>query len=104
MVSGEAAFPQKRLGRGHVRRRVHADGEVGRPGHADGHARGQGPFPWAMDGLPPAAASVVVLIQPVVAAWLGWILFAEPIGPLQGLGAAVTLGGVVLAQWASRKR
>ena len=39
-----------------------------------------------------------VLIQPIVAAWLGWLLFAEAIGPLQALGAAVTLAGVVLAQ------
>ncbi|HKP78136.1 MAG TPA: EamA family transporter, partial [Phenylobacterium sp.] len=68
------------------------------------HVAGQGSIAWAMGRLPTATASVVVLIQPVVAACLGWILFAEPIGPLQGLGAAITLGGVVLAQWASRKR
>jgi drug/metabolite transporter (DMT)-like permease len=68
------------------------------------HVSGQGSIAWAMGRLPTATASVVVLVQPVVAAWLGWLLFGEAIGPLQGLGAAVTLGGVVLAQWASRKR
>jgi drug/metabolite transporter (DMT)-like permease len=68
------------------------------------HVTGQGSIAWAMGRLPTSTASVVVLVQPIVAAWLGWILFAEPIGPLQGLGAAVTLGGVVLAQWASRTR
>jgi drug/metabolite transporter (DMT)-like permease len=67
------------------------------------HVTGQGSIAWAMGRLPAATTSVVVLIQPIVAAWLGWILFAEPIGPLQALGAAVTLAGVVLAQWASRK-
>jgi drug/metabolite transporter (DMT)-like permease len=67
------------------------------------HVSGQGSIAWAMGRLPTSTASVVVLIQPVVAAWLGWILFAEPIGPLQAAGAAVTLAGVVLAQWASRK-
>jgi len=67
------------------------------------HVTGQGSIAWAMGRLPTSTASVVVLIQPIVAAWLGWMLFAEPIGPLQGLGAAVTLGGVVLAQWATRK-
>jgi drug/metabolite transporter (DMT)-like permease len=67
------------------------------------HVTGQGSIAWAMGRLPTSTASVVVLVQPVVAAWLGWMLFAEPIGPLQGLGAAITLGGVVLAQWASRK-
>ena len=68
------------------------------------HVTGQGAIAWAMGRLPTSTASVVVLIQPIVAAWLGWILFAEPIGPLQALGAAVTLGGVVLAQWASRPK
>jgi drug/metabolite transporter (DMT)-like permease len=67
------------------------------------HVTGQGSIAWAMGRLPAATTSVVVLIQPIVAAWLGWILFAEPIGPLQALGAAVTLAGVVLAQWASRR-
>jgi len=68
------------------------------------HVTGQGSIAWAMGRLPTSTASVVVLIQPVVAAYLGWVLFMEPIGPLQALGAAVTLGGVVLAQWASRKK
>lgn len=67
------------------------------------HVAGQGSIAWAMGRLPTPTASVVVLVQPVVAAFLGWVLFAEAIGPLQGLGAAVTLGGVILAQWASRK-
>jgi drug/metabolite transporter (DMT)-like permease len=43
-----------------------------------------------------------VLVQPVVAGYAGWILFGEALGPLQAMGAAVALGGVVLAQWASR--
>ena len=67
------------------------------------HVAGQGSIAWAMGRLPASTTSVVVLIQPVVAAWLGWMLFAEPIGPLQAAGAAVTLAGVVLAQWASRR-
>jgi drug/metabolite transporter (DMT)-like permease len=68
------------------------------------HVAGQGSIAWAMGRLPTATASVVVLVQPVVAAWLGWVLFAEAIGPLQAAGAAVALGGVVLAQWASRPK
>ncbi|MBL8772492.1 MAG: DMT family transporter [Phenylobacterium sp.] len=68
------------------------------------HVSGQGSIAWAMGRLPTSTASVVVLIQPVVAAYLGWALFAEPIGRLQALGAVATLAGVVLAQWASRKR
>ena len=68
------------------------------------HVAGQGSIAWAMGRLPTATASVVVLVQPVVAAWLGWVLFAESIGPLQAAGAGVALSGVVLAQWASRPR
>jgi drug/metabolite transporter (DMT)-like permease len=32
------------------------------------------------------------------------VLFSEALGPLQAAGAAVALGGVVLAQWASRPK
>lgn len=67
------------------------------------HVGGQGSIAWAMGRLPISTASVVVLVQPVVVAYLGWALFGEALGPLQAAGAAVTLGGVVLAQWASRK-
>ena len=68
------------------------------------HVAGQGSIAWAMGRLPTAVASVVVLVQPVVAAWLGYVLFCEAIGPMQALGAAVALAGVVLAQWASRPK
>ena len=68
------------------------------------HVAGQGAIAWAMGRLPTATASLVVLVQPVVAAVLGWLIFAEAVGPLQALGGAVALSGVVLAQWASRNR
>ena len=67
------------------------------------HVAGQGSIAWALGRLPTAITSLVVLIQPVVAALLGWILFAEAIGPWQILGAALTLSGVVLAQWAASR-
>jgi drug/metabolite transporter (DMT)-like permease len=66
------------------------------------HVAGQGSIAWAMGRLPTSLASVVVLVQPVVATYVGWLLFGEALGPLQTAGAAVALGGVVLAQWASR--
>jgi drug/metabolite transporter (DMT)-like permease len=68
------------------------------------HVAGQGSIAWALGRLPAATASVVVLVQPVVAAVLGWFLFAEALGPWQALGAAIALGGVVLAQIASRPK
>jgi drug/metabolite transporter (DMT)-like permease len=66
------------------------------------HVVGQGSIAWGLGRLPTSRASVVVLVQPVVAGWLGWVLFSEALGPLQAAGAAVALSGVVLAQWASR--
>ncbi|MDO9245802.1 MAG: EamA family transporter, partial [Phenylobacterium sp.] len=68
------------------------------------HVAGQGSIAWALGRLPAATASVVVLIQPVVAAALGWMLFNELLGTWPAVGAAVALAGVVLAQWASRPK
>jgi drug/metabolite transporter (DMT)-like permease len=68
------------------------------------HIGGQGSIAWAMGRLPASLASVVVLVQPVVATYAGWLLFGEALGPLQAAGAVVALAGVVLAQWASRPK
>lgn len=68
------------------------------------HVAGQGSIAWALGRLPAATASVVVLIQPVIAGLASWILFAETLGPVQVAGGAVALAGVALAQWASRPR
>lgn len=62
------------------------------------HVAGQGAIAWSLGRLPTALAAVVVLIQPVVTAALGWLLFAESLGPLQALGGVVALIGVALAQ------
>ena len=67
------------------------------------HVAGQGSIAWALGRLPTALASVTVLVQPVVAAALGWWIFAEAVGPVQALGAAVLLFGVVLAQVSQRQ-
>jgi drug/metabolite transporter (DMT)-like permease len=66
------------------------------------HVAGQGSIAWALGRLPPATASVTVLVQPVVAAMLGWMVFGEQFSGWQALGAAIALGGVMLGQWASR--
>jgi drug/metabolite transporter (DMT)-like permease len=66
------------------------------------HVLGQGSIAWGLGRLPTSTASVVVLVQPIVAGLMGWILFGELLGPLQTAGMAVVLGGVVLSQWASR--
>ena len=68
------------------------------------HVTGQGAITWALGRLPAATASVIVLVQPVIAAILGWIIFAEPMTPLQTAGGLLALAGVVLAQIAAAKR
>lgn len=67
------------------------------------HVFGQGAIAWSLGRLPAATASVVVLIQPVVAAVVAWLLFAEIITPMQGIGAVVALAGVAIAQWAAAR-
>ena len=66
------------------------------------HVTGQGSIAWALGRLPASVTSVVVLVQPVVAAVLGWVLFGEVFGLGQMLGGAIALTGVVLAQRAAR--
>ena len=66
------------------------------------HVAGQGSIAWALGRLPAATASVTVLVQPVVAAILGWVLFDELFSAWQTVGAAIALAGVVLAQISSR--
>ena len=68
------------------------------------HVAGQGSIAWGLGRLPTATASVVVLVQPIVAGLMGWLLFGELLGPVQTAGMAVVLGGVVLSQWASRPK
>ena len=72
-------------------------------GLAAAHVGGQGAIAWALGRLPAATASVVVLVQPVLSAVLGWMIFAEALGPLQLLGGAAALAGVVIAQLAAAR-
>ena len=63
------------------------------------HAGGQTLIAQALAHLPPAFSSVTLLIQPVTAALLGWLLLAEPLGPVQALGGALVLAGI----WTARR-
>jgi len=68
------------------------------------HVFGQGSIAWALGRLPASTASVTVLVQPVAAALLAYVIFSETLTPLQALGGAVALGGVVIAQQAPARR
>lgn len=62
------------------------------------HAGGQGLIAFALGHLRAGFSSLVVLIEPLAAALLGWLVLAEAISPLQALGGAIILGGVMLAR------
>ena len=68
------------------------------------HVGGQGSIAWSLGRLSASTAALVVLIQPVVAAGLAWILFAEPLSALQAAGGALALAGVAFAQFSDRSR
>lgn len=85
------------------------DGEAMLPASASGwavlaglalfsHACGQSLIAYALAHLPASFSSVSLLLQPAAAAILAWILLSEPLGPLQALGAAVILVGILLAR------
>ena len=61
------------------------------------HACGQGLIVWGLAHLPAAFASLSLLVAPVSAAALAWLVLAEPLGPLQIAGMALVLAGVQLA-------
>ncbi|HZZ86724.1 MAG TPA: EamA family transporter, partial [Caulobacteraceae bacterium] len=67
------------------------------------HVFGQGSIAWALGRLPAATASVTVLVQPVVAAGLAFLLFHEALTPFQAAGGLLALLGVVVAQQAPAK-
>lgn len=61
------------------------------------HVAGQGLIAYAMGHLSASFLSVTLLLQPLVAAVLGWWLLGEKIGPRQMAGGFVVLAGVAVA-------
>ena len=59
---------------------------------------GQSLITYAMAHLPASFASVSLLVQPVAAAALAWLLFGEALVALQWFGAAAVLTGIWLAR------
>jgi drug/metabolite transporter (DMT)-like permease len=67
------------------------------------HAGGQGLLVFAMKFFPAFTSSVTLLLQPVVAACAGWLIFNEMLGKWQILGAGIVLVGVLLCHDASTR-
>ncbi|WP_371742507.1 DMT family transporter [Ensifer sp. ENS09] len=62
------------------------------------HAGGQVAITYALAYLPPAFSSLTLLLQPVVAAILAWVLLAEPVSLMQAIGGAIVLVGILIAR------
>ena len=62
------------------------------------HVGGQGLVAVALGHLPTAFVSLAVLVQVVVAGFLGWILLDQPVGLWQVAGGGLILCGIFLAR------
>lgn len=66
------------------------------------HAAGQGLIAYALAHLPPGFSSVGLLLEPVAAALLAWLVLAEAVTPWQAVGGAIVLWGIAVARRGSR--
>ncbi len=66
------------------------------------HAAGQGTIIYALAHLPPGLSSIGLLLEPVAAALLAWVILAEAVSPWQGAGGVIILWGIVIARRGSR--
>lgn len=62
------------------------------------HVGGQGLFTFAVGTLPATFSSLVIFIEAIAAALLGWWLLGEPVGALQAGGGVLILFGIFLAR------
>ena len=62
------------------------------------HVIGQGFIAFGLGHLPATISSVILLLQPVVAAMLAWFLLDEPMGAIQMMGACTVLVGIYIAR------
>ena len=63
---------------------------------------GQGGVAFGLGRVPAPVASVILLVQPVVSAIAGWLMFGEALIAIQIFGAGLVLTGVWLAQRRNR--
>ncbi|AOF94184.1 DMT family transporter [Sinorhizobium sp. RAC02] len=62
------------------------------------HVSGQGLVTYALAYLPTAFSSLTLLLQPVVAAILAWLVLSEPVGMMQAVGGLIVLAGILVAR------
>ena len=66
------------------------------------HAGGQGLLAFALGHLPAAFSSLVIFLEAVAAAFFGWIILGEAIGPIQLVGAVAIFAGISVARAETR--
>ncbi len=62
------------------------------------HAGGQGLITFSLAHLPAAFSSLSLLLQPVTAALLAWLILDETLRGWQSLGGLMVLGAIMLAR------
>lgn len=62
------------------------------------HVGGQGLVAYGVGRLPIVASTVLLWMQPLVAAVLSWMLFGEALGAMALIGAALILAGIYVVQ------
>lgn len=66
------------------------------------HCIGQGLIVYGLAHVPAALGAIGLLIQPIIAAVLGYLIFGEALGTMQMLGGLLILAGIAVSQ--RRKR
>lgn len=62
------------------------------------HASGQVLITYALAYLPAAFSSLTLLLQPIGAAALGWVILVEPVSLMQAIGGLIVLSGIMVAR------
>ncbi len=62
------------------------------------HVLGQGSIAFGLGHLPTSLSSVILLLQPVVAAIAAWVILNEPMGGIQIVGGIVVLLGIYVSK------
>ncbi len=66
------------------------------------HIAGQSTIAYALAHLPATFSAVGLLVQPVAATLLAWVILREAVGPVQAAGGALVLTGIFVARRESR--
>jgi drug/metabolite transporter (DMT)-like permease len=64
---------------------------------------GYSAYVYALEHLPVALVSIYTYVNPIVAVWLGWLVYREPFGGTELLGMLIIFAGVAVVKHFSRR-